>query len=208
MPKTGVALCWEIDCQGFANAGGKEQVMKIGVMGAGGLGGFIGGRLALEGHDVAFIARGQHLEAIHQTGLRVQSPSGDFKIDSPKASDDPAEVGAVDLIFFCVKSYDATEAIEIMKPMVGPQTVVLPVLNGIKHIEHLADQLGEKHVLGGLAMMVANIVEPGQHYPHSKTALCATEMLSSGKQEMVGVNDLVVRPPDSEAEPRILGSAF
>jgi 2-dehydropantoate 2-reductase len=183
MPKTGVALCWEIDCQGFANAGDKEQVMKIGVMGAGGLGGFIGGRLALEGHDVAFVARGQHLKAIHQTGLRVQSPSGDFKIDSPKSSDNPAEVGAVDLIFFCVKSYDATEAIEMMKPMVGPQTVVLPVLNGVEHIEHLADRLGKKHVLGGLALMVANIVEPGQHYPTRKPRYAQRKCYHQGNKK-------------------------
>ena len=94
--------------------------MKIGIMGAGGLGGYIGGWLAHEGHDVAFIARGKHLQAILETGLRVQSPFGDFTIQAPNATDDPEKVGPVDLILFSVKSYDAVEAIEKMKPMVGP----------------------------------------------------------------------------------------
>lgn len=140
--------------------------MKIGVMGAGGIGGFIGGRFALDGHEVAFIARGEHLNVIRQAGLRIESPGGDFTIKSANASDDPGEVGAVDLILFCVKSYDASEAIEMMKPMVGHQTVVLPVLNGVEHIEQLRDQLGDNHVLGGLAMIGANIAEPGliRHY--------------------------------------------
>ncbi len=140
--------------------------MKIGVMGAGGLGGFIGGRLALDGHDVHFIARGQHLKAIMRSGLRVQSPSGDFIIEAAKATADPGDVGPVELIIFSVKSYDAAEAIEIMNPMVGPQTLVLPVLNGVEHIDMLCEQLGEDHILGGLAMIGANIVEPGliRHY--------------------------------------------
>jgi 2-dehydropantoate 2-reductase len=140
--------------------------MQIGIMGAGGLGGFIGGRLALEGNDVSFIARGSHLKAIHDSGLRVESPSGNFVIENAKATDEPDEVGPVDLVLFSVKSYDAQEAIEMMKPMVGSHTTVLPVLNGIDHIEQLVDQLGKEHVLGGLAMIGANIAEPGliRHY--------------------------------------------
>jgi len=140
--------------------------MRIGVMGAGGLGGFIGGRLAFEGHDVAFIARGKHLNAIRQSGLRVQSPSGNFTIKTDRATDNPAEVGEVELVLLCVKSYDAVEAIEMMKPMVGPQTVVLPVLNGVEHIDLLSDRIGQDHVLCGLAMIGANISEPGviRHY--------------------------------------------
>ncbi len=90
-------------------------------------------RHILEGHNVAFIARGRHLKAIHQTGLRVQSPSGDFKIDSPKASDNPAEVGAVDLIFFCVKSYDATEAIVGTRFFMPCFCLILKVRGGSPH---------------------------------------------------------------------------
>lgn len=135
--------------------------MNIAVMGAGGLGGFIGGTLARSGLDVSFIARGQHLEAILQSGLRVESPSGDFSIKPANATDNPAEIGVVDLILFCVKSYDAMEAIEVVRPMVGSQTVILPVLNGVEHIDQLGDQLGAHHVLGGLAMIGANIAEPG-----------------------------------------------
>jgi 2-dehydropantoate 2-reductase len=135
-------------------------------MGAGGLGGFIGGTLARYGLDVSFVARGQHLEAILQSGLRVESPSGDFSIKPANATGNPAEVGVADLILFCVKSYDVMEAVEAVKPMVGSQTVILPVLNGVEHIDHLSDQLGENHVLGGLAMIGANIAEPGliRHY--------------------------------------------
>lgn len=135
--------------------------MKIGVMGAGGQGGYIGGRLAHAGHVVAFIARGEHLKAMRESGLRVESPKGDFIIESPNATDDPREVGTVDLILFSVKTYDALEAIEQMKPMVGPQTVVLPVLNGVEHIEQLGDRLGYDHVLGGKSEIVAHIAEPG-----------------------------------------------
>lgn len=135
--------------------------MDIGVMGAGGLGSFIGARLALEGHRVFFIARGKHLQAIHEAGLKVESPSGDFVIEDVLATDNPGEIGPVDLILLSVKSYDAADAIEMMKPMVGSQTVVIPVLNGIEHIEKLRERIGEKHVLGGLAMIVAHISEPG-----------------------------------------------
>lgn len=140
--------------------------MNIAVMGTGGLGGFIGGILARNGLNVSFIARGQHLEAILQSGLRVESPSGNFMIKPANATADPAKVGEVDLILFCVKTYDVLEAIKLMKPMLGSQTLILPVLNGVEHIEQMRGQLGADHVLGGLAMIGSNIVEPGliRHY--------------------------------------------
>jgi len=149
--------------------------MKIGVMGAGGQGGYIGGRLAHAGHDVAFIARGEHLKAMRESGLRVESPKGDFTIESPNATDDPREVGTVDLILFSVKTYDALEAIEQMKPMVGPQTVVLPVLNGVDHIEQLGDRLGYDHVLGGRSEILAHIAEPGLIRNHATPRFCPLE---------------------------------
>jgi 2-dehydropantoate 2-reductase len=140
--------------------------VNIAVMGAGGLGGFIGGVLARKGLEISFLARGQHLEAILRSGLRVESPSGNFTIKPANATADPSEVGVVDLILFCVKSYDVLEAIEMMKPMLGSQTLILPVLNGVEHIDQMRDHLGADHVLGGLAMIGSNIAEPGlvRHY--------------------------------------------
>jgi 2-dehydropantoate 2-reductase len=130
-------------------------------MGSGGLGGYIGGCLAHAGNNVYFIARRVQLEAIRQNGLQVKSTYGDFHVQPAQATDNTAEIGPVDLILLSVKSYDATPAIEAMRPMVGAQTVILPVLNGIEHVEALRDRLGAEHVLGGQTNMTAHIVAPG-----------------------------------------------
>lgn len=135
--------------------------MKIVVMGTGGMGGYIGGRLAQAGRDVTFVARGQHLQAIQQNGLQVRSPAGDFVIKPVKATDDPAQVEPIDLILFCVKSYDVLNAAEAMRPMVGPQTAIIPVQNGIEHIEQLGRLLGPEQVLGGVSLISAQITAPG-----------------------------------------------
>ena len=113
--------------------------MKIAIMGTGGLGGYIGERLANAGREVVFIARGKHLKAIQKHGLRVESPLGNFKIKSANATYDPEDIGVVDLILFCVKTYDALDAVKLMKPMIGPNTTILPVLNGVDHIDLLTD---------------------------------------------------------------------
>ncbi len=135
-------------------------------MGTGGMGGYIGGRLAHAGREVVFIARGVHLNAIQQHGLGVESPAGDFEIKPAHATDNPEDIGVVDLILFCVKSYDAIEAAKLIRPMIGPYTAILPVLNGVDHIEQLNESCGAEHVLGGVAVIGANISEPGviKHY--------------------------------------------
>ena len=135
--------------------------MKIAVMGTGGLGGYFGGQMAHAGLDVTFIARGKHMQAIRANGLQVNSPGNDFLVKPAKVSDNPAEVGPVDLIFFAVKAYDAAAAAEQMKPMVGARTAILPVLNGIYHIDQLSQILGAEHVLGGMAACGAHVVAPG-----------------------------------------------
>lgn len=135
--------------------------MKIAIMGSGGLGGYLGGCLAQAGQDVTLIARGRQLEAIRHNGLRVRSHLGEFQVKPVQATDHPAEVGPVDLILFCVKTYDLLPAAEQIKPMVGPQTAIIPVLNGIDHLESLSQIAGEEHVLGGLSSMTAHVVEPG-----------------------------------------------
>lgn len=135
--------------------------MKIAVVGVGGLGGYIGGRLAHSGQEVIFLARGQRLTALREKGLQVHSPDGDFVIHPVQATDSPADVGPVDLILFCVKSYDVAEAAAALHPLIGPATALLPVQNGIAHLEQLRAILGNEVVLGGMAMINAHSPEPG-----------------------------------------------
>ncbi|MCE7979793.1 MAG: ketopantoate reductase family protein [Caldilinea sp. CFX5] len=136
-------------------------MMKIAVVGVGGLGGYIGGRLAHSGHDVTFLARGQRLAALRQNGLQVRNPDGEFVIQPIQATDNPAEVGPVDLILFCVKTYDVVTAAESLLPLVGPGTALLPVQNGIAHLDQLRAILGKAVVLGGMAMINAHSPAPG-----------------------------------------------
>jgi 2-dehydropantoate 2-reductase len=139
--------------------------VRIAVVGAGGVGGYFGGRLALAGHDVAFIARGAHLKAIREHGLRVESINGDFTIAPAEGTDDPAGVGRVDAAIVAVKTWQLPEVARAMRPLVGPATVVLPLLNGVEASDQLAEVLGRDHVLGGLCRIIAEIVEPG-HIRH------------------------------------------
>ncbi len=139
--------------------------MRIAVFGTGGVGGYFGGRLAQAGEDVIFIARGEHLKTTHQNGLRVDSIAGDFVIHPARATDTPAEVGAVDAILLAVKAWQVPEAAEAMKPMVGLNTVVIPLENGVDAPDQLAAVLGAEHVLGGLCHVSAFIAAPG-HIKH------------------------------------------
>jgi len=135
--------------------------MKIAIFGTGGVGGYAGARLAAAGHDVRFIARGQHLDAIRRDGLRVESIKGDLHIHPARATDQPAEVGPVDWVLCAVKTWQLAEAIAAMPPLVGAATVVLPVQNGVEAADRLAAVLGPQHVLGGAAWIRAEIVAPG-----------------------------------------------
>jgi 2-dehydropantoate 2-reductase len=135
--------------------------MKIGVMGTGGLGGYFGGRLAQAGVDVAFVTRGAQLAAIRANGLQIVSPLGDCTVRPSTVTDDPANIGTVDLVIFSVKAYDAANAADLARPMVGPQTVVIPVLNGVDHIAMLQTALGTEHIMGGVASITAHKQAPG-----------------------------------------------
>ena len=135
--------------------------MKIAIMGTGGLGGYIGGRLAHAENDVTFIARGAKLEALGQNGLEVKSVMESFHLRAVKATDKPAEVGPVDLIVLSVKNYDMVAATKAMKPMVGATTTIVPVLNGVDHITTVSEIVGAEHVLGGLISMTAHVIAPG-----------------------------------------------
>jgi 2-dehydropantoate 2-reductase len=139
--------------------------MRIGVFGTGGVGGYFGGKLAQAGEDVVFIARGEHLKAIQQSGLQVDSPKGDFHILPAQATADPETAGVVDCVLVGVKAWQVAEARRAMKPMVGATTIVVPLQNGVEAPRELAAVLGREHVLGGLCKISAQIVEPG-HVRH------------------------------------------
>ncbi len=142
--------------------------MRIAIFGAGAVGGYFGGRLAQAGEDVVFIARGVHFQALRARGLRVDSIKGDFVLQSVYATDDPAQVGLVDVILVCVKAWQVTEAIQVMRPMIGPKTFVVPLQNGVEAPSQLAAGLGKEHVLGGLCGLITFMVEPG-HICHAGT---------------------------------------
>ena len=140
--------------------------MRIAVVGAGGVGGYFGGQLAQAGHEVHFIARGAHLSAMCERGLRVESIQGDFLVQPVRATAAPGAVGTVELVVFAVKTWQLREAALAARPLVGERTAVLPLLNGIEACDLLAEVFGEARVLGGLCRIVAQIVEPG-HIRHS-----------------------------------------
>jgi 2-dehydropantoate 2-reductase len=135
--------------------------MKVAVVGAGGIGGYFGGLLATGGHEVTFIARGEHLRAIRSRGLEVRSPHSSFTIAPARATDRPAEVGAVDLVLFAVKTYDSDAAIEQMRPLVGAGTAVLTLQNGVESTQLLSRAFGAEQVIGGAVWIVSALAAPG-----------------------------------------------
>ena len=135
--------------------------MKILIMGTGGVGGYYGGLLAQQGNEVTFIARGAHLYAIRHEGLRVKSIHGDFKVFPANATEDPAKVEPVDLVLFCVKTYNTDEAAEAIRPVIGPQTAVLSLQNGVDAMERIGRVVGMEHVIGGATWLSSAVEEPG-----------------------------------------------
>lgn len=140
--------------------------MKVAVFGAGGVGSYFGGRLAQAGEDVVFIARGATFSALRDDGLRVESIAGDFEVRPAQATDRPETVGPVDLVLLGVKAWQVREAAEAMRPLVGEDTVVLPLLNGVEAHDQLAEVLGQERVLGGLCRVLVFQVAPG-HVRHA-----------------------------------------
>jgi 2-dehydropantoate 2-reductase len=134
--------------------------MKLCVFGAGGIGGYLGARLADAGHDVHLVARGTHLEALRADGLRVESIHGDTAVDLP-ATDDPAEVGTCDAVLLCVKSNDTRAAAAEMAPLLREGTAVVSFQNGVDNEAWLAEEIGASHVVGGVAYIFSTIKEPG-----------------------------------------------
>ena len=134
--------------------------MRIAVVGAGGVGSGFGAALAKAGADVTFIARGAHLAAMNSAGLKVQGPRGDIHLLPTQATDNPAEVGKVDFVLFCVKQWDVESAGAHIRPLIGPETAVIPLQNGVDAAERLIPILGANAVMGGVAQISAAIVAP------------------------------------------------
>jgi 2-dehydropantoate 2-reductase len=131
--------------------------MRMVVIGAGGTGGYFGGLLARAGEEVSFLARGTQLEALRTRGLTVKSHlAGTFSLPV-HATSDPQEIGPVDLVLFCVKTYDTQAASEGLHLFMGPQTVVLPIQNGIDAAEQLSGEVGMQHLVGGVAYVTSHI---------------------------------------------------
>ncbi len=132
--------------------------MRIAVLGTGGVGGYYGALLAHRQHDVTFIARGAHLQAMQDRGLEVKSTSGDFRVRPVRATDRPAEVGPVEIILFCTKTYDTEAAAEQALPMIDKDTTVLSLQNGVDAAERIGKIAGMEHMIAG-ATWISSAVE-------------------------------------------------
>lgn len=136
------------------------------MIGAGGVGGYFGGKLAQSGIDTSFVVRGATLEALRERGLRVESISGNFHVSKVKATDDPASIGAVDAVLMTVKAWQLAGAAQNIAPLLGSETIVVPFENGIEAPEVLSPIVGVQHVTGGLCAIVSFVVTPG-HIRHA-----------------------------------------
>lgn len=135
--------------------------MRIAVFGAGSVGGYFGARLAGTNHEVFFIARGEHLRAIQERGLRVDSPNGDIVLFSVQATNDTHQVGVVDLVLLAVKAWQVDEIGEQLRPLIGPTTSIIPLLNGVDAPKQLSVMVGQPAILGGMCQISAYIEAPG-----------------------------------------------
>jgi 2-dehydropantoate 2-reductase len=143
-------------------------MMRVLVMGTGAIGGTVGSRFVVAGDEVTFVARGAHLAAIQERGLTIKSQFfGEYHVQATAVSD-PTEVGAVDLVLFCTKTYDVDEAAHLIRPCVGPNTVILPVQNGVDIADRIGDVVGPEHVLGGVAWIGGHIEAPGVIFHRSR----------------------------------------
>lgn len=141
--------------------------MRIAIMGTGGIGGYFGGRLAAAGEQVTFIARGAQLRALQKDGLHVELLDGQTLTIAPaSATDEPAEVGPVDLVLVTVKAWQVPDAARAIKPMIGPETIVLPLENGVEAADQVAAVIGPRPVLAGLCHISAFVSSPG-HIRHA-----------------------------------------
>ena len=162
--------------------------MRVAVMGTGGLGGCIGGLMAHAGEDVSLIARGANLEAIRNNGLTVKSiPAGEFNVRL-QATDRPEEIGPVDLVLFCVKTYDTDVAVELIRPLIDRDTLVMSLQNGVSGADSIARTIGYKNVIGAISLINAHLETPGLVVQHINPGLQIGELdgSSSTRTEELG----------------------
>lgn len=136
--------------------------MKFAVIGAGGIGGYFGGRLAAGGHDVWFVARGDNLTALRQDGLRVQSIAGDFAVAPVQATADVRQIGEVDFVLLCTKTWQVPVAVARLEPLIGASTGVVTLQNGVDTPEAVASVVGRDAVLPGAARIFSSLASPGR----------------------------------------------
>ncbi len=136
--------------------------MRVVIFGTGGAGGYFGAQLARAGEDVIFIARGEHLSAIRTLGLSIETPAGEMVIRPAQATDEPVQVKNPDVVLLGVKAWQVPEAAKAIRSMMGPNTFVVPLQNGVDAPSQLADALGQEHVLGGLCSTFSRVTGPGR----------------------------------------------
>jgi 2-dehydropantoate 2-reductase len=175
--------------------------LSIAVFGSGAVGGYFGGRLAEAGEDVRFIARGAHLAAISEHGLRVSSVDGDFLVHPARVTDDPARVGPVDVVLLGVKAWQVPGTADSMRPLVGERTFVVPLQNGIEAPGQLAAALGRDRVLGGLCHVLAYLGSPG-HIRHTGVTphIAFGELDGSGSARVEALREAFSRTRGISAE--------
>jgi 2-dehydropantoate 2-reductase len=161
--------------------------MRIVIIGAGGVGGYFGARLIAAGEDVTFVARGRHLAALQTTGLRVESPKGDLHLHDVKATDDVRAVGQADVVMLTVKMYDLESAAAMLSPLIGPDSVVITLQNGVEAVDIVSKQVGREHVAGGVAYVAAVIAEPGLIRHTSLDALIFGELDGRRSERLVAL---------------------
>ena len=179
--------------------------MKIAIMGSGGVGAYYGGLLAIAGQEVTFIARGAHLQTLRVEGLQVKSVHGDFTVSPVKVTDRPGDIGPVDLIIVATKTYHTDEAAQAIKPLIGADTVVISLQNGIDAAERIGAVVGMKHMVGGATWLSAAIEAPGRIGQYSQFRRIALGELDGRitprAQEIVSV--LATTPAVIELVPNI-----
>ncbi|HAJ78302.1 MAG TPA: 2-dehydropantoate 2-reductase, partial [Fibrobacteres bacterium] len=135
--------------------------MKIGIIGTGGVGGYFGGKLAKAGNDVTFLARGEHLNEINKNGLTIKSVYGDFRVDSIKATDKLINFGLVDIAIIAVKAWQLKDIAKDLVDIIGKNTMILPLQNGLSAIDELKERISADRFIGGLCRIMSKIESPG-----------------------------------------------
>ena len=174
--------------------------MKIAVIGAGGVGGYFGSKLAKAGYDVTFLARGKHLNAIQQNGLTIKSVLGDFKVDSVKATDRIETIGFADFIFIAVKAWQIKDIAKDLKDIVHRDTLILPLQNGVSATDELKEQIKQVNIIGGLCRIISKIESPGviNHFGIEPTILFGE--LDKSKTERIFKVKKILETADIESK--------